>query len=74
MLYSTVKATNLLRKDASNSKLRSISLNTDPFIWIKISKNRNISKGILKVLKTLLSLFRYLEGAFILPSILYPMH
>jgi pyruvate-formate lyase len=46
----------LLRDIASNSKLRYISFYTDLFKGVKIDKNKRLSKGSFKFLKTLFSI------------------
>ena len=47
---------NLLREIASNSKLKYISFYTNLFKGVKIDKNKRLSKGSFKFLKTLFSI------------------
>jgi len=47
---------NLLRKIANNGKLKYISLYTNLFKGVEINKNKRLSKGSFKFLKTLFSI------------------
>ena len=47
---------NLLREIASNSKLKYISFYTNIFKGVKVNKNRRLSKGSFKFLKTLFNI------------------
>jgi len=47
---------NLLKEIASNSKLKYISFYTNIFKGVKVNKNRRLSKGSFKFLKTLFNI------------------
>ena len=55
LIYSSI-CINLLRDIASNSKLGYISFYTDLFRGVEINKNKRLSKGSFKFLKTLFSI------------------
>ena len=47
---------NLLKEIANNSKLKYISFYTNIFKGVKVNKNRRLSKGSFKFLKTLFNI------------------
>ena len=54
---------NLLKEIASNNKIKYISLYTNLFKGVEINKNKRLSKGSFKFLKTLFSIRSLLKGS-----------
>ena len=54
---------NLLKEIANNNKLKYISFYANLFRGVKINKNKRLSKGSFKFLKTLFSIRSPLKGS-----------